>query len=171
MNVGMIKTGTYCLMHLTVAIAVAYALTGSWKAALTIGVIEPFVQTFFFAGHDRFWARYDGRGGVAAKPSLHGGCTHGGMTKAELKFGRGLRSVPVLKTTSYGLMHLVVAVAVAFALTRNWQAALAIGMVEPFVQTFAFTLHDKIWSRFDGRAPRRAVTGALEPARVIARQP
>ncbi len=49
------KTATYAIMHLTVAIAVAYALTGSWKMALAIGLVEPFVQTFAFMIHERFW--------------------------------------------------------------------------------------------------------------------
>ena len=53
----------------------------------------------------------------------------------------------MLKTITYGLMHLTVAVAVAFALTRNWHAALAIGLIEPFVQTIAYTVHEKLWSR------------------------
>ncbi len=51
------KTATYALMHFTVAIAVAYALTGSWSLALTIGIVEPFVQTFAFAIHERIWVR------------------------------------------------------------------------------------------------------------------
>ena len=84
MNITLMKTATYCVMHLVVAIAVAYVLTRDWRVALAIGVLEPFVQTIFFALHDRFWAKYDGRGGVAAKPSLHGGCTHGGLQAGEL---------------------------------------------------------------------------------------
>ena len=55
------KAGTYCAMHFVVAITVAYALTGSWKAALAIGVVEPFVQTFAFTIHDRLWARAEAR--------------------------------------------------------------------------------------------------------------
>lgn len=51
-----------------------------------------------------------------------------------------------LKTVSYALMHLGVAMAVAFALTRNWHAALAIGMIEPMVQTFAYSLHERAWA-------------------------
>lgn len=51
------KTATYALMHFTIAIAVAYALTGSWSMALAIGLIEPFVQTFAFAIHERIWVR------------------------------------------------------------------------------------------------------------------
>ncbi len=62
-------------------------------------------------------------------------------------------SPALLKTTTYCVMHLVVAVAVAFALTRSWKAALAIGLVEPFVQTFAFALHERLWSRASRSAP------------------
>jgi uncharacterized membrane protein len=51
------KTLTYCLMHFTVAIAVAYALTGNWAIALSIGIVEPLVQTVFFNMHERGWNR------------------------------------------------------------------------------------------------------------------
>jgi uncharacterized membrane protein len=51
------KTLTYCFMHFVVAIAVAYALTGSWAIALSIGIIEPLVQTVFFNIHERGWKR------------------------------------------------------------------------------------------------------------------
>lgn len=50
-----VKTLTYCLMHFTVAIAVAFALTGDWAIALSIGIIEPLVQTVFFNMHERSW--------------------------------------------------------------------------------------------------------------------
>ncbi|MGE0753850.1 MAG: DUF2061 domain-containing protein [Alphaproteobacteria bacterium] len=49
------KTLTYCIMHFTVAIAVAYLLTGSWAIALSIGIVEPLVQTAFFNLHERGW--------------------------------------------------------------------------------------------------------------------
>lgn len=58
----------------------------------------------------------------------------------------------LLKTITYGLMHLTVAVAVAFALTRDWRVALAVGIVEPIVQTFAFAIHERLWSRGDAGA-------------------
>ena len=38
------KTLTYAVMHLTVAVAVAFAISGDWAVALSIGVIEPLVQ-------------------------------------------------------------------------------------------------------------------------------
>lgn len=53
------------------------------------------------------------------------------------------------KTLSYSLMHLLVAVTVAFALTRDWHAALAIGLIEPVFQTLAFAVHERVWARID----------------------
>ena len=84
MNFTLMKTATYCCMQFVVAIAVAYALTRNWTAALAIGVVEPFVQTFFFALHDRFWARYDGRDAGKRRPAGHGSDTHGGLEPATL---------------------------------------------------------------------------------------
>lgn len=50
------KTASWSLVHMTVAIAVAYALTQNWKAALAVGLIEPIFQTIAFAVHERAWA-------------------------------------------------------------------------------------------------------------------
>lgn len=49
------KTGTYCILHITVATAVAYALSGNWHVALGIGLIEPLVQTGVFYMHESAW--------------------------------------------------------------------------------------------------------------------
>ena len=54
---------------------------------------------------------------------------------------------PALKTLTYSVMHFTVAISVAFALTGSWQAALAIGMIEPVVQTIAYALHERAWAR------------------------
>jgi uncharacterized membrane protein len=51
----------------------------------------------------------------------------------------------LLKTASYGVVHIVVATAVAYALTGNLAVALSIGLIEPIVQTFVFSLHDWLW--------------------------
>lgn len=81
--------------------------------------------------------------------------------------------ITLFKTATYCAMHFCVAVLVAYALTRDWRAALAIGVIEPFVQTFFFAMHDRVWSRFDGRSPRRPIGpethGGLEPALALAR--
>ena len=53
-------------------------------------------------------------------------------------------------------MHFVVAVTVAFALTRDWRVSLAIGIIEPLVQTVFFTVHDRVWTRIEARKAKRA---------------
>lgn len=59
------------------------------------------------------------------------------------------------KTATYAVMHFIVAIAVAFVLTGSWQMALAIGLVEPFVQTFAFAFHERAWNRAASRSNDR----------------
>lgn len=71
MNRTLLKTGTYAVMHLSVAIAVAYALTRNWQVALAVGVVEPIVQTFAFAVHERLWSKA-GAAGAGATPCAHG---------------------------------------------------------------------------------------------------
>lgn len=61
---------------------------------------------------------------------------------------------PAFKMLTYSLMHFTVAITVAFALTGSWQAALAIGMIEPLVQTAAYALHERAWAQAERkRAP------------------
>lgn len=49
------------------------------------------------------------------------------------------------KTISYGIVHVIVATMVAYAITGDWAMALGIGIVEPIVQTGVFALHDYFW--------------------------
>ncbi|MDO9472910.1 MAG: DUF2061 domain-containing protein [Caulobacter sp.] len=65
-----------------------------------------------------------------------------------------------MKTLTYATMHLTVAVAVAWVLTRDWRIALAVGLVEPLVQTVAFTLHERAWAKADRRASNPVIPAA-----------
>ncbi|MBX3485243.1 DUF2061 domain-containing protein [Phenylobacterium sp.] len=60
------------------------------------------------------------------------------------------------KTATWSLVHMTVAIAVAYALTRNWQAALAVGLIEPIFQTVAFALHERAWATRAVPVPVRA---------------
>jgi uncharacterized membrane protein len=51
------------------------------------------------------------------------------------------------KPVTYSLTHLTVAISVAYVLTRDWRIALGVGVIEPMVQTVAYMLHEKAWSR------------------------
>ncbi|WP_233190303.1 MULTISPECIES: DUF2061 domain-containing protein [unclassified Brevundimonas] len=166
-----LKIASYGVMHLVVAILTAFALTRDWRIALAVGVVEPIFQTVAYSIHDRAWHRIERRkmlSGVeetaeafTARLELmnaheqnraHNHHGHHGHSHA---LPRSLKQV-ALKTVTYGLMHFTVAVAVAFALTRDWRIALAIGTVEPLVQTVFFTLHDRIWTRIEAKKARRA---------------
>lgn len=52
-----LKTVSYGCTHVVIAASVAYALTGDLAIALSIGLIEPLVQTLVFPLHDWLWER------------------------------------------------------------------------------------------------------------------
>lgn len=66
---------------------------------------------------------------------------------------------PALKTLTYSAMHFVVAITVAYALTGSWQAALAIGLIEPVIQTGAYALHERAWAKAELARARVAPAG------------
>lgn len=72
------------------------------------------------------------------------------------------------KTLSYGTMHMVIAIAVAYALSRDWAIALAIGLIEPCVQTVAYFFHERIWHRIEKEHhesdPHNSVIDSVSPA-------
>lgn len=72
----------------------------------------------------------------------------------------------IQKTATYSVMHMVVAIGVAFALTGSWLIALGIGLVEPMVQTVAYHLHEKAWSLGDPRchSGRKAIIDTAQAA-------
>ena len=53
----LVKTLSYYAVHLTVAACVAYAVTGDWMAAVTLSLLEPTVQMFFFFLHEKAWEK------------------------------------------------------------------------------------------------------------------
>ena len=163
-----LKIASYGVMHLVVAILVAFAITGDWRLALAVGVVEPFFQTIAYTFHDRAWHRIEHRRMLSnleeaseaftarlqimapeEQTRAHG---HHGHSHA---LPRSLKQIAV-KSVTYGVMHFVVAVTVAFALTRDWKVSLAIGIIEPLVQTVFFTAHDRIWTRIEAKKAARA---------------
>ena len=66
------KTASYYFTHITVAAAVAYAVTGDLLAALTLSLLEPTVQAIVYFFHERIWSRRQqvstGSAGAQAAP-------------------------------------------------------------------------------------------------------
>ena len=112
------KTASYYVMHIVVAAGVAYAVTGSWQAALALSLIEPSVQALAYFGHDRIWSRWG----------------HTGWRR-------------YVQALSYYVMHLAVAASVAVMVTGNWWQALSLSVLEPTVQMLFFYVHERLWER------------------------
>ena len=53
----------------------------------------------------------------------------------------------ILKTGTYYFMHMLVVMGITYAVTRDWQVATTISLLEPVVQTAFFSLHDWVWRR------------------------
>jgi len=74
----------------------------------------------------------------------------------------------LFKTLSYATMHMTVAITIAFLLSGSWRVALAIGLVEPCVQTVCFFFHERLWHRIEKRAkitdPHNSVIDSTSPA-------
>lgn len=49
------KTLSYYIMHITVAMLVAYLVTGNLWMAMTLSLLEPTVQAFAFFFHEKLW--------------------------------------------------------------------------------------------------------------------
>ena len=177
-----LKIASYGIMHLVVAIAVAFAITQDIRMALAIGLVEPFFQTIAYTIHDRIWHVVEKRrlatgleeaaeavssrlGVMSPQEQLrvHGHKHHGHHHGHSHALPRNLKQI-ALKTVTYGVMHFTLAVLVAFALTRDIRIALAIGTIEPLVQTIFFTLHDRVWTRIEARKAARRAASEIEGA-------
>lgn len=53
----LLKTMSYYLMHIMVASAVGYLVTGSVITAITLSLLEPTVQAIAYFFHEKAWAR------------------------------------------------------------------------------------------------------------------
>lgn len=51
----LLKTFSYYCMHISVAMLVAYAVTGQLWVALTLSLLEPTVQAVAFFIHEKIW--------------------------------------------------------------------------------------------------------------------
>ncbi len=62
----LMKTGSYYLIHISVAAMVAYAVTGNLWASLTLSLLEPSIQAVAFFFHEKAWDRAARRNTAAA---------------------------------------------------------------------------------------------------------
>ena len=53
----------------------------------------------------------------------------------------------MIKTATFGAMHISVAFVVVWAMTGDWVVGGAVALVEPMVNTVAYHFHEKVWMR------------------------
>lgn len=68
------------------------------------------------------------------------------MTAIQLFYTRNSKTLA--KTATYYVMHITVAMAVAYAVTGNLMTSIALSLLEPTIQAFAFFAHEKVWQKF-----------------------
>lgn len=59
----LIKTASFASLHFCVGFLVAYALTGEFRVAAGVALIEPAVNTIVFFFHERAWSGAKTKGG------------------------------------------------------------------------------------------------------------
>ncbi|MDD3764196.1 MAG: DUF2061 domain-containing protein [Nevskiales bacterium] len=65
----------------------------------------------------------------------------------------------MIKTVSFGAMHISVAFTVVWLLTGDWMTGGLVALVEPCVNTVAYHFHEKIWKRYGPAADADADAG------------
>jgi uncharacterized membrane protein len=58
LSLSLAKTGTFALLHFTVAFTIAFLLTGNVAVAGTLALLEPLANTVAYLLHERAWTRF-----------------------------------------------------------------------------------------------------------------
>lgn len=54
----MAKTMTFAVMHVSVAFAVVWAMTGSWIVGSAVALVEPAINSVAYFFHEKAWERW-----------------------------------------------------------------------------------------------------------------
>ncbi|MCF1184087.1 DUF2061 domain-containing protein [Marichromatium gracile] len=57
----------------------------------------------------------------------------------------------MIKTLTFGAVHMTVAFTVAYVMTGSWVVGGAIALVEPMINTVAYFFHELVWERIRKR--------------------
>jgi uncharacterized membrane protein len=117
------KTLSFAVIHLLMAVAVGYALTGSFVLAGALALIEPAVNTLVHHRIEHAWPRVP----TAWRRAW-------------------------VKSVAFTGTHFVVAVGLGLALTGSLAVAGAQAVIEPLCNGAALLLFDRWWAGREARA-------------------
>lgn len=112
---------TFAGLHFTIALTVAFILTGDFLLGSLIAMVEPAVNTVAFYFHEKAWS---------SLPILK----------------RNENNTQV-KTASFAFIHFNVAFIVTYLLTGDALIGGVMAMIEPSINSVAYYFHEKIWLR------------------------
>ncbi|WPC74461.1 DUF2061 domain-containing protein [Vibrio porteresiae] len=115
------KTLSFAAIHFTVAMSVAYLLTGDILLGSLIAMIEPMVNTVAFYFHERAWNTFSQR--------------------------RQQVQTPQWKTMSFALVHFNVAFMVSYIISGSLVVGGIMALIEPSINTCVYYFHEKMWQR------------------------
>ena len=118
-NSSVAKTAAFAVIHLAIAVLLGWAFTGAFVLGGLLAFVEPTVNTLVAHNLEKFLGR------------------------AEL----APRRRAVVLSGSLAASHLVVAVAVGWALSGSWIAASAYAVVEPLANAVAHKFFSRWWER------------------------
>lgn len=111
-------------VHMTVAFAIMFAMTGSVVMGGLAVIIEPVINVALLPYHERFWAR----------------------VRAHAHSRRALL-IAAEKASQTGL-HMGVAFAVMYGSTGSLAFGGVAAILEPVLNVILLPLHDRLWDRF-----------------------
>ncbi|WP_068711874.1 DUF2061 domain-containing protein [Vibrio tritonius] len=115
------KTLSFAAIHFTVAMIVAYLLTGDILLGSLIAMIEPMVNTVAFYFHERAWNM---------------------MSKRNQR-----TQTPQWKTVSFAFVHFSVAFMVSYIISGSLVVGGIMALIEPSINTCVYYFHERIWQR------------------------
>lgn len=111
-------------VHMTVAFAIMFAMTGSVVMGGLVVLIEPVINVALLPCHERLWARIRSRAG--SSPML---------------------AIVAEKISQTG-MHMTVAFAVMYGATGSLAFGGVAAILEPVLNVALLPLHDRLWEKF-----------------------
>ncbi|MDH3323038.1 MAG: DUF2061 domain-containing protein [Flavobacteriaceae bacterium] len=111
---------------------ISYVLTGSFKIAISIGVIENIVKIVIYFFHERAWNL------VKWGKSING---------SDKDKPEDIKSRSIVKAISWSFVGALTTIAIAYALSIPIKTSILIGVIEVFTRFLFYFLHERLWNK------------------------
>lgn len=123
------KKTSQVITHMTIAFALAYALTGSVVFGGLAIIIEPMINVLLLPLHEKAWAAY----------------------RLRVMTGRDRYLAVAGEKLSQTAMHMVVAFSVMYVATGSLAFGGMAAVLEPVCNVLLLPVHDRFWDRLELR--------------------